>query len=43
MKRTPRLAHFVSLSIPSQGEMPAARQSRIRGISHTAYRNDLDD
>jgi multidrug efflux system outer membrane protein len=32
-KNTPRLAHFVSLSTPLQGAMPADRRSRIRGIS----------
>ncbi|MBB3178280.1 hypothetical protein FHW64_002691 [Variovorax sp. Sphag1AA] len=32
MKLTPRLAHFVSLSTPSPGATPAARQSRFRGV-----------
>jgi len=32
MTLTPRLAHFVSLSTPFQGAIPAARPSRFRGI-----------
>ena len=32
MEHTPRLAHFVWPPTPSQGAIPAARQSRLRGI-----------
>jgi len=38
MKLPPSLAHFMWLCAPCQGAMPAARQSRYRGMSGISLR-----
>jgi len=40
MKHTPRLAHFVWPPTPLQGAIPAARQSRFRGIPEKGTHRD---